>query len=59
MDLGLNDGEFVTEVVELIILSSVVFDFCSRIPIVEVGDGASECMVCGGGAIEKGVELNW
>jgi hypothetical protein len=43
----------------LIVLSTVVFDLSSGIPVVEVGDGATEGVVGGRGAIEQSIEPDW
>jgi hypothetical protein len=59
MDLSLDDSELITEVAKSVILSSIAFDLCCGIPIVEVGDGVSECVVCGSGTIEECVEPDW
>jgi hypothetical protein len=58
MDLGLDDGKFVVEVLESVVGTSVPLDFSGHIPVVEVSDGATEGVVCGGRAIEEGVEPN-
>jgi hypothetical protein len=42
MDLSLYNGEFVTEVSESIVLSTVALQFGGGVPVVEVGDGPSE-----------------
>jgi hypothetical protein len=39
MYLGLDDGEFVTEVTQAVVLSAVAFDLSGGVPIVKVGDG--------------------
>jgi hypothetical protein len=59
MDLGLDDGELVMEVSELVVGASVLLDFGSRIPVVKVSNGAMEGVVCGSGAVEESVEPNW
>jgi hypothetical protein len=56
MYLGLDDGEFVAEVVQLVILSTVTLDFSGGVPIVKVGNGATEGVVSGGRAVEQSVE---
>jgi hypothetical protein len=58
MDLSLDDGKFVVEVLESVVGTSVPLDFSGHIPVVEVSDGAMEGVVCGGRAIEEGVEPN-
>jgi hypothetical protein len=59
MDLGLDDAELIAEVAKSVVLSSIVFDLCCSVPIVEVGDGTLECVVCRSGTIEKCVEPDW
>src|SRR5580693_10692823 len=44
MDLSLYNGEFITEVSESVVLSTVALQFDGGVPVVEVGDGASESM---------------
>jgi hypothetical protein len=56
MHLSLDNGEFVAEVLESIILATEVLQFGGGIPIVEVGDGAVECVEGRGWAGEEGVE---
>ena len=56
MDLSLNDGEFITEVSESVVSTPISFNLCCRVPVVEVGDGVMEGVVCGSGTIEEGVE---
>jgi hypothetical protein len=56
MNLGLDDGEFVTEVSESVILSTESFDFGGGVPIVEVGNGTTECVKGGGWTVEECVE---
>jgi hypothetical protein len=56
MNLGLNDGELVAEVVQSIVLSTVTLDFSGGVPVVKVGNGATEGVVGGGRAIEQSVE---
>ena len=58
MNLGLNDGELIMEVSELVVGASVSLDFCSCVPVVEVSNGTTESVVCGSGSIEEGVEPN-
>jgi hypothetical protein len=58
MHLGLNDGEFVAEVSESIVLATVALQFSGGVPIVEIGDGAAEGMKGRGWTDEEGVELN-
>jgi hypothetical protein len=50
MNLGLDDSELVGV--------SVPLDFGSHIPVVKVGDGTTECVVCWSGAVKEGVEPN-
>jgi hypothetical protein len=56
MHLGLDDGEFVAEVAESIVLAMVVLQFSGGIPVVEVGDGAAEGVEGRSRTDEKGVE---
>jgi hypothetical protein len=56
MYLGLDNGELVAEVPESIVLTMKSFDLSGGVPIVEVGDGATECVEGGSWAIEEGVE---
>src|SRR5580693_1602572 len=42
MNFGLDNGEFVMEVSELIVGASVTFNFSQRIPVVKVGNGTTE-----------------
>jgi hypothetical protein len=58
MDLGLDDGEFIVEVSELVVGASVLLDFGCCIPVIEVSNGATESVVHGSGAVEEGVEPN-
>jgi hypothetical protein len=58
MDLSLDDGEFIVEVLESVIGASVLLDFGSCVPVVKVCDSVMERVVCGGGAIEESVEPN-
>jgi hypothetical protein len=58
MDLGLDDSEFVAEVSESVIGMSVPLDLGSRVPVIEVGDGVTEGVVCRSGAVEEGIEPN-
>jgi hypothetical protein len=61
MHLGLNDGEFVTEVAESVILMAVSLDFGGGVSVIEVGNGMSKCVVGRSGAIEECIEPggNW
>jgi hypothetical protein len=61
MYFGLDDGEFVVEVVESVVLTAVSLDFGGGIPVVEVGNGVTECVVGGSGAVKERVEPsgNW
>jgi hypothetical protein len=56
MNLGLDDSKFITEVSELVVGASVPLDFYGCIPVVEVGDGTTESVVCRSGAVEESVE---
>ena len=56
MYFGLDNGELVAEVAELVVLATESLDFGSGVPIIEIGNGASECVVGGGWAIEERVE---
>jgi hypothetical protein len=56
MHLSLDDGELVAEVSESIILVTVALQFGGGVPIIEVGDGASECVEGGGWTDEESVE---
>jgi hypothetical protein len=52
MNLGLNDGELVAEVVQSIVLSTVMLDFSGGVPVVKVGNGATEGVIGRGRSIE-------
>jgi hypothetical protein len=54
--LGLDDGKFVAEVSESIVLAMEALQFGGGVPIVEVGNGAAECVKGRGWADEEGVE---
>jgi hypothetical protein len=56
MHLGLDDGEFIVEMSESIVLATVALQFGSGVPIVEVGNSVSECVESGGWTDEEGVE---
>jgi hypothetical protein len=56
MYLSLDDGEFVAEVAESVVLTAESFDLGNGIPVIEIGNGALEGVICGGRAIEEGVE---
>jgi hypothetical protein len=56
MDLSLYNSEFVTEVSESVILSMVALQFGRGVPVVEVGDGATESVEGGGWSDEEGLE---
>jgi hypothetical protein len=56
MNLGLYDGEFVAEVSETVVLSTVALQFGGGVPVVEVGDGAAEGMEGWGWPDEEGLE---
>jgi hypothetical protein len=58
VNLSLDDGKFVTEVSKSVVGASVPLNFGSHIPVVEVGNGAIEGVVCGSGAVKKGIEPN-
>jgi hypothetical protein len=58
MNLGLDDGKFIAEVPESVVGALVPLNLGSCIPVIEVGDGAMERVVCGSGAVEEGVEPN-
>jgi hypothetical protein len=57
MYLSLYDGELVSEVAESIILSAVALQFGGGVPVIEVGNGATECVESGSGTDEEGLEL--
>jgi hypothetical protein len=56
MDLSLYDGEFITEVSESIVLSTIALQFGGGVPVVEVGDGAAESVERWGRPDEEGLE---
>ena len=56
MHLSLDDGEFVVEMSELVVLATVTLQFGSGVPIVKVGNGMAEGVEGGGWTDEKGVE---
>jgi hypothetical protein len=56
MDLSLYNGEFITEVSESVVLSTVALQFGGGVPVVEVGDGASESMEGRSWPDEEGLE---
>jgi hypothetical protein len=56
MHLGLDDGEFVAEVSESIVLATEALQFGGGIPVIEVSDGVAECVEGRGWADEEGVE---
>jgi hypothetical protein len=56
MHLGLDDSKLVAEVSESIVLATVALQFGGGVPIIEVGDGASECVEGGGRTDEESVE---
>jgi hypothetical protein len=58
MDLGLDDGKLVVEVSESVVGALVLLYFSGCVPIVEIGNSATEGVVCGSGAVEEGVEPN-
>jgi hypothetical protein len=58
MDLGLDDGEFVAEVLESVVSASVLVDFGGCVPVVKVSNGVTESVVCRSGAVEESVEPN-
>jgi hypothetical protein len=53
---GLDDGEFVAEVLESVILVAVALQFSGGIPVVEVSDGVTECVEGGGWSDKECVE---
>jgi hypothetical protein len=55
---GLDDSELVAEVSELVILATIALQFGGGIPVVEVSDGATECVKGGGWTDKEGVEPN-
>jgi hypothetical protein len=59
MDLSLYNGEFIAEVSESVVLSSVALQFSGGVPVVEVGDGASEGMEGRSWPDEEGLEPAW
>jgi hypothetical protein len=56
MHLGLDDGKLITEVMQLIVLSTISFDFGGGISVVEVGNSTTESVVGGGRTVEQSVE---
>jgi hypothetical protein len=56
MHLGLDNGELIAEMAESVVLAAELLNFSSGIPIVEVGNGASEHVIGGGRTVEEGVE---
>jgi hypothetical protein len=54
--LGLDDGKLVAEVSEPVVLAAVALQFGGGVPVVEVGDGAAECVEGRGWTNEEGVE---
>jgi hypothetical protein len=56
VNLGLDEGKFVTEVVQSIVLATVPLDFGGGVPVIEVSDGVAECVIGRGRAIEQSVE---
>jgi hypothetical protein len=42
MNLGLDEGEFITEVAEAVVEASVALDLSGRVPVVEIGNGAAK-----------------
>jgi hypothetical protein len=56
MDFGLDDGEFVAEVSESVVLSTVALQFGGGVPVVEVSDGAAEGVECWGWSDEECLE---
>ena len=56
MYLGLDNGELIVEVTQMVVLSVVMLDFGGGIPIVEVGAGVAECVEGRGWADEESVE---
>jgi hypothetical protein len=56
MYLGLDDSELVAEVSESVVLAAIALQFGGGVPVVEVGDGATECVKGGGWTDKEGVE---
>jgi hypothetical protein len=56
MYLSLDDGKLVAKMAELVVLVVVSLDFGGGVPVVEVGNGVSECVVGGSGTVEESVE---
>jgi hypothetical protein len=56
MYLSLDNGELVAEVMQSVVLLAVSLNFGGGVRIVEVSNGAAECVVGGGGTIEQSVE---
>jgi hypothetical protein len=56
MDFDLDDGEFVAEVSEAVVLVAVAFQFGGGIPVVEVGNGTMKCVEGGGWTDKESVE---
>jgi hypothetical protein len=54
--LSLDDGEFIAEVSESVVLVTEALQLGSGILVVEVGDGTAECVEGGSWADEEGVE---
>jgi hypothetical protein len=56
MHLGLDDGELVVEMSESVVLAMEALQFSGGVLVVEVGDGAAECVEGGGRSGEESVE---
>jgi hypothetical protein len=59
MNFGLDDGEFVAEVSESVVLSTVALQFGGGVPVVKVSDGAAEGVEGWGWPDEKRLEPTW
>jgi hypothetical protein len=56
MHLGLDNGKLIMEMAESVVLAVELLNFGGGVPIVEVGNSASEHVIGRGRTIEKGVE---
>jgi hypothetical protein len=56
MNLGLYNGEFVSEVSESVVLPTIALQFGGGVPVVEVGDGAAEGVEGWGWPDKEGLE---
>jgi hypothetical protein len=52
MHFSLNNSKLIVEMAQSVILSMVALDFGSGVPVVKVGNDASESVVGGGRAVE-------